>query len=69
MCVVPDDPKLLRDRANEARVLAENMRDSELGAQMLDIAVIYEQLATEADRKGRRKRDCGDNLPTVRYAG
>ena len=43
-----DDPKYWRDRAEEIRILAEDMRDSESKKEMLRIAMHYERLAVLA---------------------
>jgi hypothetical protein len=46
-----NDPKHWRDRAEEARVHAEQMRDPEACRMMLEIAAGYERLAKKAEQR------------------
>jgi hypothetical protein len=49
-----DDPKHCRDRADEARAVAERLADPESKRRMLEIADDYEHLALKAEeRRGR----------------
>jgi hypothetical protein len=48
-----DDPKHWRDRAEKARVHAEQMSDPESKRTMLGIAESYERLARRADQRLR----------------
>lgn len=48
-----DDPKHWRDRAEEARTHAEDMRDPGAREVMLRIAHDYEYLAERADQRAR----------------
>ena len=45
------DPRQWRERAEEARVLAEQMADAETKAIMLKIAEDYEKLAQRAEQR------------------
>jgi hypothetical protein len=51
-----DDPKHWRGRAEEARVLAEQMSDSASREMMLGIAKDYERLAERAEQLAREER-------------
>jgi hypothetical protein len=55
----PDEntPQRLRQEADRARKLAEEMRDRVLKKQLLDMAEQYERLANNAERD-RRIRPC-----------
>ena len=46
-----NDPKHWRNRAEEARIRAEQMRDSEPRRMMLEIATEYERLAKKAEQR------------------
>jgi hypothetical protein len=46
-----NDPKHWRDRAEEARTLAEQMDDPEAKQMMLGIVESYERLAQRAERR------------------
>jgi len=46
-----NDPRDWRDRAAEARILAEDMRDEVSKQMMLGIAHDYEHLALRAERR------------------
>ena len=51
-----NDPKHWRDRAEEMRVLAEQMQDADSKRMMLNIVEEYEKLATRAEvRLGQRQ--------------
>jgi hypothetical protein len=47
-----DDPKHWRDRAEEARVLAELIADPKSRQQMVAVAEAYERMASRADGRG-----------------
>ena len=51
-----DDPKHWRQRAEEARVLAEQMSDAASREMMLGIAKDYERLATRAEQRAQEER-------------
>jgi hypothetical protein len=40
-----------RDRAEEARTIAEQMKDSDARASMFEVAAYYEELAQSAERR------------------
>jgi hypothetical protein len=46
-----NDPKHWRDRAEEARIHAEQMRDAEACRMMLETAAGYECLAKKAEQR------------------
>ena len=46
-----NDPKHWRDRAEEARIHAEQMRDPEACRMMLETAAGYERLAKKAEQR------------------
>jgi hypothetical protein len=47
-----NDPQHWRDRAKEARALADQINDAEAKAAMLRIAEDYERLAKRAEARG-----------------
>jgi hypothetical protein len=51
-----DDPEHWRQRAEEARVLAEQMSDAASREKMLGIAKDYERLAERAEQRAQEKR-------------
>ncbi len=52
MAKVPiNDPKHWRDRAEEARTLADELTDPDAKRRMLRIAADYEELAKRAERR------------------
>jgi hypothetical protein len=51
-----DDPAHWRQRAEEARVLAEQMSDAASREMMLGIAKDYERLAERAEQRARDER-------------
>ncbi len=51
MLLTIHDPEHWRDRAREARSQAGQMTDPEAKRQLLEIAAIYEKLATLAEGK------------------
>ena len=51
-----DDPEHWRQRAEEARVLAEQMSDAASREMMLGIAKDYERLAERAEQRAREER-------------
>lgn len=56
MTMVVDDPAHWRDRAVEARALADQMSDELSRNTMLKIADDYERLAERAEERRRRQR-------------
>lgn len=50
------DPAHWRDRAEEARVQAEQMRDADARRQMLQIAEGYDRLAERAQRQLEQRK-------------
>ncbi len=50
-----DDPKHWRERAQEARLHAEQIDDPISKRMMLQVAEDYEKLATRAEQRLRRK--------------
>jgi len=54
--MVVDDPAHWRDRAVEARALADQMSDELSRNTMLKIADDYERLAERAEERRRRQR-------------
>jgi hypothetical protein len=48
-----DDPRRWRDRAEEARLVAADMKDPDSKEAMLRIAKHYERLADRAQRLGK----------------
>jgi hypothetical protein len=50
-----NDPEHWRDRAKEARAMAEGMTDSVSKQKMLDVAANYEHLAKRAEDRGTGK--------------
>jgi molecular chaperone GrpE (heat shock protein) len=54
-----NDPKHWRERAEEARTVAEEIKDETSKRSMLRIAKDYEELARRAER---RLKDAGKNL-------
>jgi hypothetical protein len=50
-----NDPKHWRDRAEEARVLAEQMTDQQSKKKMLRMADDYEELARRAEKRLRER--------------
>lgn len=50
-----DDPKHWRQRAEQARGLAEQMGDAASREMMLQIAKDYEQLAEQAEQRAKKK--------------
>ena len=52
MAKVPiNDPKHWRDRAEQARILADELTDPDAKRRMLRIAADYEELAKRAERR------------------
>jgi hypothetical protein len=51
-----DDPKHWRQRAEQARVLAGQMRDDASKEMMLGIAKDYDRLAERAEQREREER-------------
>jgi hypothetical protein len=51
-----DDPKHWRQRAEEARVLAEQMSDPASKEMMLGIAKDYQRLAVRAEQRAQEER-------------
>ena len=51
-----DDPKHWQQRAEEARVLAEQMSDAASREMMLGIAKDYERLAVRAEQRAQEER-------------
>jgi hypothetical protein len=47
------DPKHWRERAQEARIIAESMNDAESKQRMLGIAKDYERLAERAESRAK----------------
>jgi hypothetical protein len=45
-----NDPRQWRERAKEARALAETLRDSLARNQMLEIAAAYDRMAERAEQ-------------------
>jgi hypothetical protein len=57
MAKIPiNDPKHWRDRAEEARTVADEISDPEAKRKMLRIARDYEELARRAERRGLAKK-------------
>jgi predicted Rossmann-fold nucleotide-binding protein len=57
MAKIPiNDPKHWRERAEEARTVAEEMTDPDSKRKMLRIADDYEELARRAEQRIRGKR-------------
>ncbi len=54
-----DDPRVWRDRAEEARAHAEDMRDEESRRIMTSIAESYEKMAERAERRLAQHRAQG----------
>ena len=50
-----DDPNHWRGRAEEARTLAEEMKDEISRQMMLDIANGYERLAKHAEERAKKR--------------
>jgi hypothetical protein len=46
-----DDPQVWRERAEEARTLAEHMHSAEARAEMLLVAEGYERMARRAEKR------------------
>jgi hypothetical protein len=51
-----DDPKRWRQRAEQARALAEQMSDAASREMMLGIVKDYERLAEQAEQRAREER-------------
>jgi hypothetical protein len=51
-----DDPEHWRQRAEQARALAEQMNDTASREMMLGIAKDYERLAEQAEQRAQEKR-------------
>jgi hypothetical protein len=49
-----DDPQHWRDRADEIRLLAEDMKDKQSIETMLRIALDYDHLAKRAEERARQ---------------
>jgi hypothetical protein len=49
-----DNPQHWRDRAEEIRLLAEDMKDKQSIETMLRIALDYDHLAKRAEKRARR---------------
>jgi hypothetical protein len=52
-----NDPKYWRDRAEETRTHAEQMRDPNSRRRMLRIAEDYEELAKRAERRLKKSKN------------
>jgi len=50
-----NDPKYWRERAEEARIIADQLTDPDAKRRMLRIADDYEELAKRAERRLRDK--------------
>jgi hypothetical protein len=50
-----DNPEHWRSRAEEARSIADQMKDPEVRRAMLEIAAMYDGLAERAERRGKSK--------------
>jgi hypothetical protein len=53
--------KALRDRADEARVIAQTFKDAQTRGQMLRIAMGYDRMARQME-----KHETGDDRPDAR---
>jgi len=53
MTKVTDDPRHWRDRAEEARIQAGDMRNHDARRQMLQIAEGYDRLAQRAEERAK----------------
>jgi hypothetical protein len=54
MLSIFDDPAHWRERAQEARIIANQLKDPEAKLTMLDIAAGYELLAGGAEQRNKR---------------
>jgi len=58
------DPKHWRERAEETRILADHIHDSEAKRIMLDIAERYERMAKRYERMAKRAEARAKKPPT-----
>jgi hypothetical protein len=58
------DPKHWRERAEETRILADQIHDSEAKRIMLDIAERYERMAKRYERMAKRAEARAKKPPT-----